>query len=98
MNRSTLIQQTALAALLVAFTACLDDATSSSSSDSSENAESKPLAETLASDSALGYHAFDLVIRDFPVTHPDFENFQQEASGKSPWSDWSYSGYKDNST
>ena len=44
------------------------------------------------------YAELDIIVRDFPVTHPDFENFQEEAYGKSPWSDWSYSGYNDNST
>lgn len=38
--------------------------------------------------------SLDIVIRDFPVTHPDFENFQEEAyyskkdSKKGSWSTW----------
>ena len=54
--------------------------------------------DSLVSDAGNSYHVLDLVIRDFPVTHPDFENFQEQAYDKSPWGDWSYSGYNDNST
>lgn len=95
MQPQTFPSRAALVLALAALQGCLDSSSSSNSSD--ESSESTPYAETLVSDSGLGYHAFDLVIRDFPVTHPDFENFQQEAAGKSPWSGWGYNGYYYNS-
>ncbi len=36
----------------------------------------------------------DIIIRDFPVTHPDFENFQEEASVNFNGT-WTYGGFAD---
>ena len=35
-------------------------------------------SETVVNTAEAGGITFDLVIRDFPVTHPDFENFSSE--------------------
>lgn len=42
----------------------------------------------------------DIIVRDFQVTHPDFENFQEEAfnsiNNKHNFQTWTYPGYVDN--
>lgn len=43
---------------------------------------------------AADYAELDIIVRDFAVTHPDFENFQEEASANMNPS-WAYQGYVD---